>query len=141
MVGEKRCYQRIYHKAVYLVMCLLTIKTSIFCFLSPGLHGSDKFLTDEFLYLGATRLFGKKPRIFPTKVRVKPRNMLYTCVLHFCTSLYRSGGSKGRARGARAPSLFLDQTEAPRAKKVFFWEPPPPPPPPKGLGPPLCCSL
>lgn len=68
MVGEKRCYQRIYHKAVYLVMFLLTIKTSIFCFLSPGLHESDKFLTDEFLYLGATRLFGKKPRNFLCKV-------------------------------------------------------------------------
>ena len=48
--------------------------------------------------------------------------MLYTCVLHFCTSLYRSGRSKG---GARAPSLFLDQTEAPRAKNIFFETPPP----------------
>lgn len=43
-VGEKQCYQRIYHKAVYLVMCLLTIKTFVFCFLSPGLHGPDEFL-------------------------------------------------------------------------------------------------
>ena len=51
--------------------------------------------------------------------------MLYTCVLHFCTSLYRSGGSKGGARGARAPPLFLDQTEAPRAKKIFLGDPPP----------------
>ena len=37
-----------------------------------------------------------------------------------------SGGSRG---GARVPSLFLDQTVARGAKKIFFWNPPPPPPP------------
>ena len=41
------------------------------------------------------------------------------------------------------PSLFLDQTEARRAKKKF-WETAPPPPPSKGLndwGPPLSQGL
>ena len=55
--------------------------------------------------------------------------MLYTCVLHFCTSPCRSGGSEGGVRGARAPPLFLDQTEAPRAPPNFFGRPPHPPPP------------
>ena len=39
-----------------------------------------------------------------------------------------TGGSRGGARGARAPLLFLDQTEAPKGRKKFFWRPPPPPP-------------
>ena len=34
----------------------------------------------------------------------------------------------GEEPGAPAP-LFLDQTEARRAEKIFFWRPPPPPPP------------
>ena len=50
-----------------------------------------------------------------------------------------SGGFRAGARGARPP-LFLDQTEAQRAEKIFlgdqaplflgcvFWAPPPPPP-------------
>lgn len=37
-----------------------------------------------------------------------------------------SGGSRG---GARVPPLFLDQTVAREAEKIFFWNPPPPPPP------------
>ena len=54
-----------------------------------------------------------------------------------------SDGSRGGAHGARVPRLFLDQTEAWRAEKFFFWDrappvltsgpgdrPPPPPPPP-----------
>ena len=42
-----------------------------------------------------------------------------------------SGGSRG---GARVPPLFLDQTVAREAEKIFFWNPPPPPPPlSKGL--------
>ena len=43
-----------------------------------------------------------------------------------------SGGSRGWARGHPPPPLFLDQTEAQRAKKLFFWRPafPPPQPPP-----------
>ena len=47
-----------------------------------------------------------------------------------------SGGSRG---GARVPPLFLDQTVARRAEKIFFWTPPPPLPPPlsQGLGPAL----
>ena len=36
-----------------------------------------------------------------------------------------SGGSRGRARGARPP-LFLDQNEARRAKKMVFLETAPP---------------
>ena len=36
-----------------------------------------------------------------------------------------SGGSRG---GTRAPPLFLDQTVARGAEKIFFWNPPPPPP-------------
>ena len=52
---------------------------------------------------------------------------------------FTSGGSRGGiGPGARpAPPLFLDQTEAQRAKKEFFWRPGPPlsqglnyPPPP-----------
>ena len=35
-----------------------------------------------------------------------------------------SGGSRG---GARVPPLFLDQTVARGAEKIFFWNPPPPP--------------
>ena len=38
-----------------------------------------------------------------------------------------SGGSRG---GARVPPLFLDQTVARGAEKIFFLAPPPPPPPP-----------
>ena len=34
-----------------------------------------------------------------------------------------SGGSRG---GARVPPLFLDQTVARGAEKIFFWNPPPP---------------
>ena len=54
-----------------------------------------------------------------------------------------SGGSRGEAQGARPPlppSFFLDQAEARRAEKIFFWDraplspalddrPHPPPPP------------
>ena len=43
-----------------------------------------------------------------------------------CQKNYR-GGSRG---GARVPPLFLDQTVARRAEKIFFWNPPPPPPSP-----------
>ena len=45
------------------------------------------------------------------------------------SSLYDSGGSRGGAWKARAAPLFflfLDQTEALRAKKNFFGRPPPP---------------
>ena len=37
---------------------------------------------------------------------------------------YNSGAFRGGAWGARAPVLFLDQTEAQRAEKIF-WRPPP----------------
>ena len=37
-----------------------------------------------------------------------------------------SGGSRGGARGAQAPPLFLDQTEAQRAENFFFGHRPPP---------------
>ena len=37
-----------------------------------------------------------------------------------------SGGSRG---GSRVPPLFLDQTVARGAEKIFFWNPPPPLPP------------
>ena len=37
---------------------------------------------------------------------------------------YNSGGSRGGAWGARAPLLFLDQTEAQRAEKIFLETPP-----------------
>ena len=53
-----------------------------------------------------------------------------------CQKNYR-GGSRG---GARVPPLFLDQTVARRAEKIFFWNPPPPPLPPplsQGLDPAL----
>ena len=38
-----------------------------------------------------------------------------------------SGGSRGGARGARLPPLFLDQNSLP---KLLFWEATPPPPTP-----------
>ena len=38
-----------------------------------------------------------------------------------CQKNYR-GGSRG---GARVPPLFLDQTVARGAEKIFFWIPPP----------------
>ena len=37
---------------------------------------------------------------------------------------YNRGGSRGGAWGARAPLLFLGQTEAQRAEKIF-WRPHP----------------
>ena len=37
-----------------------------------------------------------------------------------------SDGSRGGAHGARVPFLFLDQTEAWRAEKFFFWDRAPP---------------
>ena len=36
-----------------------------------------------------------------------------------------SGGCRGGAKGARVPPLFLDQTEAWRAKNSFFETVPP----------------
>ena len=39
--------------------------------------------------------------------------------------LVSSGGSRGGAQGARAPLLFLDQTEAPGAETIFFGDRPP----------------
>ena len=38
---------------------------------------------------------------------------------------YNSGGSRGGAWEARAPLLFLDQTEAQRAEKIFLETAPP----------------
>ena len=64
-----------------------------------------------------------------------------------------SGGSRGGARGAQAPPLFLDQTEARTAEKLFFGRPapllylrvwmtaPPPPPLSQGLDPALIREL
>ena len=53
-------------------------------------------------------------------------------------SFISSDGSRGDARGAQALTLFLDQTEARRAAKMFFETTPPPPPPlSEGLDPPL----
>ena len=43
-----------------------------------------------------------------------------------CNSRQVSGGSREGARGARAPSLFLDQTEARRAESNFFGVQAPP---------------
>ena len=51
--------------------------------------------------------------------------------------VYNSGGSRGGARGARPPLLFLDETEAQRAEKNFLETKPPPPPLSEGLDPPL----
>ena len=42
----------------------------------------------------------------------------------FTVMRINSGGSREGARGA-GPPLFLDQTEARRAEKIF-WRPPPP---------------
>ena len=43
-------------------------------------------------------------------------------------SFISSDGSRGDARGAQALTLFLDQTEARRAAKMFFETTPPPSP-------------
>ena len=40
---------------------------------------------------------------------------------HFVADWSFSGGSKGGARGARPPPLFLDQIEARRAEKYIFF--------------------
>ena len=40
--------------------------------------------------------------------------------------VYNSGGSRRGAWGAQAPLLFLDQTEAQRAEKIFLETAPPP---------------
>ena len=50
---------------------------------------------------------------------------------------FSSDGYRGDARRARALTLFLDQTEARRAAKMFFETIPPPPPLSEGLDPPL----
>ena len=47
---------------------------------------------------------------------------------------YNSGGSRGGAWGSWAPLLFLDQTEAQRAEKIFLETGPPLS---EGLDPPL----
>ena len=46
------------------------------------------------------------------------------------TRLLHSGRSREGARGAHPP-LFLDQTEARRAKRIWGEDRPPPPPPKK----------
>ena len=55
-------------------------------------------------------------------------------------SFISSDGSRGDARGGRALTLFLDQTETQRAAKMFF-ETIPPPPLSEGLDPQLIISL
>ena len=52
-------------------------------------------------------------------------------------SFISSDGYRGDARGGRALTLFLDQTEARRAAKMFFETTPPLPPLSEGLDPPL----
>ena len=51
-----------------------------------------------------------------------------TCNMICCT---RTVADPGDGPGGTPPPLFLDQTEAQRAKKLFFWRPafPPPQPP------------
>ena len=61
------------------------------------------------------------------------------CIRALSMSFISSDGSRGDARGGRALTLFLDQTEARRAAKMFFETIPPPSPPPlsEGLDSPL----
>ena len=59
------------------------------------------------------------------------------CIRALSMSFISSDGSRGAARGARALTLFLDQTETRRAAKMFFETIPPPPPLSEGLDPPL----
>ena len=59
------------------------------------------------------------------------------CIRALSMSFISSDGSRGDARGGRALTLFLDQTEARRAAKMFFETIPPPPPLSEGLDPPL----
>ena len=42
----------------------------------------------------------------------------------------KRGNCQWPLQGRACPPLFLDQTEAQRAKKTLFWDCPPPPPPP-----------
>ena len=57
-----------------------------------------------------------------------------------------SGGCRGGARGGPGPSLILDQLEARRAEKIFFFEAGPPyhgvwMTAPLLMGPPLVCNV
>ena len=45
----------------------------------------------------------------------------------------KRGNCQWPLQGRACPPLFLDQTEAQRAKKTFFWDCPHPPPPPPYL--------
>ena len=49
---------------------------------------------------------------------------LMWCTVHNWTSEW---WIQGRGSGGLDPLLFLDQTEAQRAEKIFFGDPPPPP--------------
>ena len=49
------------------------------------------------------------------------------CIRALSMSFISSDGYRGDARGGRALTLFLDQTEARRAAKMFFETIPPSP--------------
>ena len=51
-----------------------------------------------------------------------PLSYLMWCTVHNWTSEWRI---QGRGPGGLDPLLFLDQTEAQRAEKIFFGDPPP----------------
>ena len=51
-----------------------------------------------------------------------PLSYLMWCTVHNWTSEW---WIQGRGPGGLDPLLFLDQTEAQRAKKIFFGDPPP----------------
>ena len=55
--------------------------------------------------------------------RKRPKKSQFKDIIF--TQLNSSGGSRAAARGARAPPLFLDQTEAQRAEKKIFGDRPP----------------
>ena len=69
------------------------------------------------------------------------RGFLWVLLLYF-SSLKQEKPVVDPGEGGPGPPLLLDQTEAPRGKKIFFWRLPPrllkglddcPPPPPSPL--------
>ena len=100
------------HTRPLFVMCLVTFASVLFgaialiplCGHSPQIQKKKK--TSNFLIISAER---------------------WVIAIPCKQSLHSSGGFRGGARGTRAPTLFLDQTDSRRAEKSFFGDLPPSP--------------
>ena len=101
------------HTRPLFVMCLVTFASVLFgaialiplCGHSPQIPKKKK-KTSNFLIISAER---------------------WAIAIPCKQSLHSSGGFRGGARGTRAPTLFLDQTDSRRAEKSFFGDLPPSP--------------